>query len=102
MPNLFKKECRKRQEFCETHGIEFKLPRFKSKQGKTSFLFQILTEFFTKKTHVQPIHDTQPNSNFWKRIYLGYKPGIEMINTKEESSTEEEEDEEDEVYVSYQ
>jgi len=60
VPNLFKKECRKRQEFCETHGIEFKLPRFKSKQG--------------------------------------YKPGIEMINTKEESSTEEEEDEEDEVY----
>ena len=35
VPNLFKKECRKRQEFCETHGIEFKLPRFKSKQGKT-------------------------------------------------------------------
>lgn len=57
MPNLFKKECRKRQEFCETHGIEFKLPRFKSKQGKTSFLLQIITKnrkSSKKNSRVQP------------------------------------------------
>ena len=37
---------------------------------------------------------------FYQVRTLGYKPGIEMINTKEESSSEEEEEEEDEVYVS--
>ena len=33
VPRLFQKECEKRKDFCKKNNIEFKLPKFKRKEG---------------------------------------------------------------------
>ena len=43
VPRLFQKECEKRKDFCKKNNIEFKLPKFKRKEGyipgKSIFFF---------------------------------------------------------------
>ena len=33
VPRLFHKECEKRNDYCKKNNIEFKLPKFKRKEG---------------------------------------------------------------------
>ena len=33
VPKLFQRECERRKEFCKKNKIEYRMPKFKTKQG---------------------------------------------------------------------
>merc|ERR1711990_305908 len=117
VPKLFQRECERRKEFCKKNKIEYRMPKFKTKQGYIPEFNVLLDKLMNIKMHdINDMNETEitdfseissrievlvgarePFENFRKNPKSDSQgsTGTTMINTMEESSSEEEEEKEE-------